>query len=88
MFDLDLSLRILLAAVLLEEGAAEPEAEAWLEAETLWSGSCVASLELETLRLLFRHGDLSFSLLGSGDWASVRTREAISESPGADVEKA
>lgn len=77
MFDLDLSLRILLAAVLLEEGAAEPEAEAWLAPETFWSGSCVASLELETLRLLFRHGDLSFSLLGSGDWASATKQDAV-----------
>ena len=27
----------------------------------------VASLEFETFKLLFLHGDLSFSLLGSGD---------------------
>ena len=32
----------------------------------------VASLEFETFKLLFLQGDLSFSLLGRGDWASVK----------------
>lgn len=65
MFDLDLSLRSLRAA----EGAVEGD---WvLLADCEAPVVLAASLELATLRLLLRHGDLSFSLLGTGDWASV-----------------
>lgn len=65
MFDLDLSLRNLRAA----EGAAVDDWVVPVDCEA--PAVLAASLELATLRLLLRQGDLSFSLLGTGDWASV-----------------
>ena len=59
--DLDLFLRYLLEGVALDV----------LPLGLNWS-SGVASLEFATFRLLFLQGDLSFSLFGKGDWASVK----------------